>query len=267
MSPPRLFLSGIRAEGRHGARPGEKDVPQPFVVDLDLEVDAVDDWIDSTADYRAITDTVREIIEQGSFDLIETMADAIARRVASDPRVATVTAVVHKPNAAGRLGIDGVAAAATATGAHRGRVGRHERRRFPRTRFEPRGSPREPPGRCRRHAGGTRAPGRRIQPGVGDDARRRTSQPDYLNAVIRSRPISRPEISWISRAGSSATGARPERAMGCAHARRRHPVLRRGADRRVGPRRAASSDGGARVRPPAAAGARAATRSGPTARE
>ena len=28
----------------------------------------------------------------------------------------SVTAVVHKPNAAGRLGIDGVAAAATATG-------------------------------------------------------------------------------------------------------------------------------------------------------
>lgn len=118
MSRTRLFLSGIRAEGRHGASPGEKDVPQPFVVDLDLdlEVEAMDDSIDATADYRVITDSVREIIEQGSFDLVETMADAIARRVASIPRVATVTAVVHKPSAAGRLGIDGVAAAATATG-------------------------------------------------------------------------------------------------------------------------------------------------------
>ena len=27
------------ASGRHGARPGEKDEPQDFVVDLDLEVD------------------------------------------------------------------------------------------------------------------------------------------------------------------------------------------------------------------------------------
>jgi hypothetical protein len=44
------------------------------------------------------------------------MADAIARRIASVPQVATATAVVHKPNAAERLGIDGVAAAATATG-------------------------------------------------------------------------------------------------------------------------------------------------------
>ncbi len=45
------------------------------------------------------------------------MAEAIAHRIASIPRGPTVTAVVHKPNAAGRLGIDGVAAAATATGA------------------------------------------------------------------------------------------------------------------------------------------------------
>jgi dihydroneopterin aldolase len=116
VSPARLFLSGIRAEGRHGARPGEKDEPQPFVVDLDLEVDVGDDSIEATADYREITDAVREIVEHGSFDLIETMADAIARRVASAPRVVSVTAVVHKPNAAGRLAIDGVAAAATATG-------------------------------------------------------------------------------------------------------------------------------------------------------
>jgi dihydroneopterin aldolase len=117
VSRARLFLSGIRAEGRHGARTGEKDEPQPFVVDLDLEVEARDDSIEATADYREITEAVREVVEQGSFDLIETMADSIARRIASISQVARVTAVVHKPNAAGRLGIDGVAAAATATGA------------------------------------------------------------------------------------------------------------------------------------------------------
>lgn len=116
MSGAHLLLSGIRAEGRHGARPGEKDEAQPFVVDLDLEVDAGEDSIEATADYRQITDAVREVVEKGSFDLIETLADAIARRIASIAHVTAVTALVHKPNAAGRLGIDGVAAAATATG-------------------------------------------------------------------------------------------------------------------------------------------------------
>jgi dihydroneopterin aldolase len=116
MTRARLFLSGIRAEGRHGARPGEKDEAQPFVVDLDLEVDVEGDSIETTADYRAVTVAVRDTIEQGSFDLIETMADAIARRIASIPRVAKATAVVHKPNAAARLGVEGVAAAATSPG-------------------------------------------------------------------------------------------------------------------------------------------------------
>jgi dihydroneopterin aldolase len=112
----RLFLSGIRAEGRHGARTGEKEDPQPFVVDLDLEVDVGDDHIDGTADYRAIVEAVRSIVTEASFDLIESMAGAIAESVAAMPRVVRASAVVHKPNAAGRLEIDGVAAAAEAEG-------------------------------------------------------------------------------------------------------------------------------------------------------
>jgi 7,8-dihydroneopterin aldolase/epimerase/oxygenase len=110
----RLFLSGIRASGHHGARPGEKDEPQDIVVDLDIEVNVEDDDIAGTADYRGITETVRTVIEARSFDLIESMAAAIADEILALERVARVTAVVHKPTAAGRLGIDGVAAAATA---------------------------------------------------------------------------------------------------------------------------------------------------------
>jgi dihydroneopterin aldolase len=113
VSEARLFLSGIAAEGRHGARPGEQDEPQPFVVDLDLEVEVGEDTIEGTADYRGITEAVRAVVEGERFDLIETMARAIAERVAGIARVRSATAVVHKPNAAGRLGIDGVAAAAT----------------------------------------------------------------------------------------------------------------------------------------------------------
>ena len=109
----RLFLSGIRAEGHHGARPGEKDAAQPFVVDLDLEVEVAGDQIDGTADYRTITERVRAVVEDGSFDLIEAMAAAIADACLAFGPIARATVVVHKPNAATRLGIDGVAAAVT----------------------------------------------------------------------------------------------------------------------------------------------------------
>ena len=110
----RLFLSGIRAEGHHGARPGEKEAPQPFVVDLDLEVRVGGDTIDATADYRGVSEAVRSIVSDRSFDLIEVMAAEIAAAVRAMPNVVKATAVVHKPNAATRLDIDGVAAAATA---------------------------------------------------------------------------------------------------------------------------------------------------------
>ena len=114
MSTARLFLSGIRASGRHGARPGEKEEPQELVVDLDIEVTVGDDEIAGTADYRGITEIVRAIIGERSFDLIETIAAEIADAVLAVDRIVRVTAVVHKPNAATRLGVDGVAAAVTA---------------------------------------------------------------------------------------------------------------------------------------------------------
>ena len=116
MSTNRLFLSGIRCEGRHGANPGEKESPQPFVVDLDLEVRVDGDGIGETADYRAIAQVVRDTVGGTSFDLLESIAAAVAGAVAGLDRVERVSAVVHKPNAARSIGIDGVAAAATAEG-------------------------------------------------------------------------------------------------------------------------------------------------------
>ncbi len=113
MSQARLFLTGIHASGRHGARSGEKDEPQAFVVDLDLDVEVGEDAIGGTADYRHVSERARAVVEEGSFDLIESMAESIARACLSFDRVHRARVVVHKPNAAVRLGIDGVAAAVT----------------------------------------------------------------------------------------------------------------------------------------------------------
>ena len=113
MTRARIRLTGIAAEGRHGARPGEKDEPQPFVVDLELDVDVDADEIDATADYRGVTDAVRAVIADRSHDLIETIAAEVGGVVLAMPHVARVTAIVRKPNAATRLGIDGVSASVT----------------------------------------------------------------------------------------------------------------------------------------------------------
>jgi dihydroneopterin aldolase/2-amino-4-hydroxy-6-hydroxymethyldihydropteridine diphosphokinase len=109
----RLFLTGIAASGHHGAKPGEKDAPQGFVVDLDVEVEVTDDRLDATADYRDLMRTARGAVERTSFDLLESLADAVARAVLARPGVVRATAMVHKPAAARSSQVQGVAAAAT----------------------------------------------------------------------------------------------------------------------------------------------------------
>jgi dihydroneopterin aldolase len=111
----RLFLTGITAQGHHGANPGEKDRAQDFVVDLDVEVDVRGDDLGSTSDYRGLIRTARETVSATSFDLLENVADAVARAVAGHAGVVEATAVVHKPAAAMSNDVMGVAAAATAS--------------------------------------------------------------------------------------------------------------------------------------------------------
>ncbi len=112
--PQVLRLTGIRAEGRHGARAGERDRPQPFVVDLEIDVDVREDDLDTTADYRDVTTAVKSLIEGESHALIETIAERLAAAVAAHAGVRSCRVVVHKPEAATRLGLDDVSAEASA---------------------------------------------------------------------------------------------------------------------------------------------------------
>lgn len=116
MARSRIFVTGIRAEGRHGANEGEKDAPQGLVVDLDVELDVTGDDLARTVDYRVLTETARATVEERSFDLLESLADAVAVAVASLPGVVHARAVVHKPAAARSMDVGGVAAAAEAAG-------------------------------------------------------------------------------------------------------------------------------------------------------
>jgi dihydroneopterin aldolase len=106
-------LWGIRTEGRHGASSGETDAPQPFLIDLEIEVDAREDHIGGTGDYREAVAAARATVEGESVTLIETLARRVAAAVAAVPGVRSCRAVVHKPLAANRLGVSDVSAEAT----------------------------------------------------------------------------------------------------------------------------------------------------------
>ncbi|HCO02688.1 MAG TPA: dihydroneopterin aldolase [Actinobacteria bacterium] len=109
----RITVAGIRAEGRHGANPGERDSAQPFVVDLDVVVEAGGDSLEDTVDYRVLAELVRAAVASSSFVLLENVAEAAARAVFDLPLVLEVTAVVHKPMAALAMGVDDVSAEVT----------------------------------------------------------------------------------------------------------------------------------------------------------
>jgi dihydroneopterin aldolase len=109
-----IRLRGIRAEGRHGASRGEQDTPQPFVVDLDLDVEALGDDLGNTADYRVVLFAVQDLLKTKSFALLETIAERVAEAVAAIPGVRWCSATVHKPRAADRLHVGDVSATAEA---------------------------------------------------------------------------------------------------------------------------------------------------------
>jgi dihydroneopterin aldolase len=102
----RLTLRNMRFEARHGVLPHEKVDAQPFEVDLvlhaDLSTAARTDALADTVDYAALFDLVRAIVTGPSFDLVETLADALARAAlaATDPSLVDAVEVrVRKPHA------------------------------------------------------------------------------------------------------------------------------------------------------------------------
>lgn len=99
----RIRLRGLTVQARHGVLPEERTTPQPFVVDVDLDVDlsvagASDDLVD-TVDYGSLARDVADVLAGGPVSLVETLAEAIARVCLARPTVEAAHVTVHKPQA------------------------------------------------------------------------------------------------------------------------------------------------------------------------
>jgi dihydroneopterin aldolase len=97
----RITVRGMRVFGRHGANPGEQDVPQPFDVDVELEVDLErsvhTDSLDDTLDYREIQNIVNHVVTSSRYNLLERLAQEIARAILRNKLVHAVTVSIAKP--------------------------------------------------------------------------------------------------------------------------------------------------------------------------
>ena len=99
-SMDRIELRGMSFQGRHGARPAEREQAQEFKVDLEIQADlslaGQTDRLADTVDYTQARAAVRDVIEGQSMQLLESLAAAIAHRVLALPRVEAVSVRIAK---------------------------------------------------------------------------------------------------------------------------------------------------------------------------
>lgn len=96
-----IEIRGLKLHGRHGVTPEERDREQPIVVSLAARLDtraaSTTDDISATLDYEEVVMIVSKIVSGESFQLLETLADRIARAVLEDRQVLDVWVRVSKP--------------------------------------------------------------------------------------------------------------------------------------------------------------------------
>lgn len=92
-------ILGVRGFGLHGVLQEEKREAQPFVVDVEMEVEpAQADSLNETVSYADVAADALAVIEGETVDLIETLADRIAARVIQRGAL-SARVTVHKPEA------------------------------------------------------------------------------------------------------------------------------------------------------------------------
>jgi len=109
-----VFLERMQFYGYHGHNPEERMLGQRFEVDVSLETSTraagMSDELADTVNYSAVFKTCRQIVEGEPQNLIESVAESIARQLlASEPRVSAVQVTIRKPQAPLKGGVFGAA--------------------------------------------------------------------------------------------------------------------------------------------------------------
>jgi 7,8-dihydroneopterin aldolase/epimerase/oxygenase len=99
----RILLEGMVFHGRHGTLPAERELGQPFIVDVELRLSlrpaGLSDDLAQTVDYGAVHRRAREIVEGEPLNLTEAVAERIATTIMEDhPSVEAVRVKVAKPH-------------------------------------------------------------------------------------------------------------------------------------------------------------------------
>ncbi|NMP37071.1 MAG: dihydroneopterin aldolase [Clostridiales bacterium] len=110
----KIIIKGLEVFAYHGVNSEEKENGQSFVVDLilstSLEAPGKSDDLADTVNYAKAVKTVKRVMAEKSYNLIERAAQAVADAVLSDyPSVESVLVTLKKPEAPINASFDYVA--------------------------------------------------------------------------------------------------------------------------------------------------------------
>src|SRR4051812_9112320 len=97
-----IYIKDLIVEAKHGFHPHEKEQPQRFKINVELEIETMSvktDNLDDTLNWSKLRDQVVDITVNNSFNLIEKLAQAIADQLLTDKRVKKVSVSIDKLDA------------------------------------------------------------------------------------------------------------------------------------------------------------------------
>jgi 7,8-dihydroneopterin aldolase/epimerase/oxygenase len=104
-APRRVFIRDLVVDARIGVYAEEKSRPQPVRINISFEMrdDGLDhpggvgpDAVGRVVDYDGLAKRIRAFIRRAHVELVETMAEEIARLSLQDPRVTSARVSVEK---------------------------------------------------------------------------------------------------------------------------------------------------------------------------
>ena len=95
-----VFIRGLRIETIIGIYDWEKTVKQPIVLDIEMSTDvaraATTDRIEDAVDYKAVSKRHKQLVGEGRFELVETLAERCAQVIREEFGVAWVRLCANK---------------------------------------------------------------------------------------------------------------------------------------------------------------------------
>ena len=97
----KVFIKGLKVKATIGVFEWERQIRQNVLLDIDMRADvpaaAASDAIDATVDYKAISKRVVELVEGSQCQLVETLAEEVARVIREEFSVGWVRVRIAKP--------------------------------------------------------------------------------------------------------------------------------------------------------------------------